>query len=159
MKLDHLLFLGVLLTGLAGCTGKDEPAGHAHTAPHKHEHQPPHGGTSVVLGEEQFHLEFVRNASVGSLSCYILDAHMENFVRIEAPSFTVQTEINGARQILEFKPVTNPATGEKEGSTSQFEATAPWLKSTAQFRGAIPKLSFRDQSFTNINFRFPEGNE
>ena len=84
---------------------------------------------------------------------------MENFVRIEVSSFTVQTEINGAHQILEFKPLTNPATGEKEGSTSQFEAIAPCLMSTAQFRGMIPNITLRAQSFTNINFQFPEGNE
>ena len=61
-------------TLLAGCGGKDDHAGHDHGHGHKHEHRPPHGGTAVVLGREAFHLELVRTAETGLLTCYVLNS-------------------------------------------------------------------------------------
>lgn len=149
----------------AGCGAKDEHAGHdhdhdhGHGAAHKHEHRPPHGGTPVVLGNEAFHLEFVRDAVNGSLTCYVMDAHLESFVRIAAPVFTVAADVAGSAKNLEFKAVANGATGEKEGDTSQFDAKADWLKTATNFTGNISELTVRGVKFSDIKFRFPEGNE
>ena len=74
---------------LTGCGGKEEPAGHDHGGGHKHEHRAPHGGTAIVLGKEAFHLELVRTAEAGRLTCYGLDGHMESFIGIPALHLTI----------------------------------------------------------------------
>ena len=109
---------------LAGC-GKKSPAdghdhgshGSAHPAHadgagsgHGHRHTPPHGGTGVVLGQEAFHLEFVLDPERGAMTAYVLDAHMENFVRCAETEFSVVAQADGKTETLVFKPVANLAT-------------------------------------------------
>jgi hypothetical protein len=55
--------------------------------------------------------------------------------------------------------VANAATGEKSGDTSQFEARAAWLKTTTNFTGKVFGITIKGTTFTDVNFRFPEGNE
>lgn len=113
----------------------------------------------MVLGREAFHLELVRTAETGLLTCYILDGHMESFLRIPAPSLALETTVSNRTATLDLLPVANAATGEKAGDTSQFEAKADWLKTTTTFAGRIPTITIRGATFTNVTFRFPEGNE
>lgn len=149
----------LLLALLAGCGQDGSPSAQNGAPAHKHEHRPPHGGTAVELGEEAFHLELVRDAAEGSMTCYVMDGHLENFIRVAAPGFTVEAEVAGTKQALEFRAVPNTATGEKEGDTSQFDAKAGWLRTATNFSGRIPGLTIRGTTFTDIRFRFPEGNE
>jgi hypothetical protein len=149
-----------LIPLLQGCgPGKDEHAGHDHGPAHKHEHRAPHGGTAVVLGNEAFHLEFVRDAASGTLTCFVLDAHMENFVRIAAASVALEAELENGKQSLGLAAVANAATGEKVGDSSQFESKADWVRNAAKFSGRIPEIEIRGTKFTDVRFRFPEGNE
>ena len=144
----------VLLCTLAACTKKDPHAGHDHSAHAKHAHTAPHGGTLVELGEHAFTLELVREAATGKLTAYLLDGHAESFVRVSAPSFEITATVAGAKQTLTLVAVANTATGEKVGATSQFEATADWLKTTASFEGVITSLTIRDNSFKGVSFKF-----
>ena len=109
-RLPRILLL-TLIPLLPGCgSDKDEHAGHDHGPAHKHEHRAPHGGTAVVLGNEAFHLEFVRDAATGTLTCYVLDAHMENFVRIAAwPGVSGRTETTSTA--VKPPPADSAATG------------------------------------------------
>jgi hypothetical protein len=45
------------------------------------------------------------------------------------------------------------------GDTSQFTATAEWLKTATNFDAVISLLDVNGTSFTNVNFNFPDGNE
>lgn len=159
--LSVLSFLPILTLSalLTGCGGKDEHAGHDHEGSHKHQHRAPHGGTAVVLGKEAFHLELVRNADAGLLTCYVLDGHMESFVRITAPQLNIETTVSNVTRTLELLPVANAATGENNGDTSQFEARAEWLKTTTNFTGKVIGITIKGTTFTDVAFRFPEGNE
>ena len=48
------------------CTGCDAPEQkHSSSAPHGHHHDPPHGGSLIQLGNEQYHLELVMDRSTG----------------------------------------------------------------------------------------------
>lgn len=155
-----LTILALTLSALvAGCGGPGEPAGHDHGGAHKHEHRAPHGGTAIVLGNEAFHLELVRTADAGLLTCYVLDGHMESFIRIPAPRLDIETTVSNVTRTLELLPVANAATGEKSGDTSQFEARAEWLKSATNFTGKVIGVTIKGATFTNVSFRFPEGNE
>lgn len=154
----------ILLT--ASCRDAHDPhAGHDHahektaSAPtkHAHEHIPPHGGTPVVLGNEVFHLEFVRDPARGVLQAYILDSHMEQFIRSAMPSFQVVATVGGEKRPLLFKPVIDPATGEKPGDASLFEAEAEWLKTTPAFDASIVAIDIRGATFAEVPFKFPAG--
>jgi len=165
MKLKLLAPFLALALSMAAC--KDKHAGHDHAksgdgkkaSAHQHEHTPPHGGTPVVLGEEEFHLEFVRDAAAGKLQLYVLDGHMDKFVRIAAPAIEVTASLAGAPQTLSFQPVPNPATGEKVGDTSLFETQADWLKTATNFDAVVKLVDVKGKAFKDVKFNFPKGNE
>lgn len=161
-SLRPLAFAAVLLSSLAACSKSDPHAGHNHgpsAEAHKHEHKAPHGGTAVVLGNETYHLEIVRDAEAGKLTVYVLDGEMENFIRIAAPSVEIVATVGGAKQTLTLAAVANPATGETVGNTSMFEAKADWLKTTANFDAVVTKVEIRGTAFSMVAFNFPKGNE
>jgi hypothetical protein len=149
----------LLLAANVGCTRTDNPSAAKSAHSHGHEHKAPHGGTAIVLGNETYHLELVRDAAAGTLTGYVLDGHMEAFIRTKAPTFTVVASVGGEKRPLTFKAVANPATGETAGDTSQFEAQADWLKTTATFEAVLTSLDIRGTKFENVAFHFPNGNE
>ncbi len=154
-----MLFPLVAVLGfLTGCG--DAP--HEHLAgekPHQHEHTPPHGGTAVVLGKEQFHLELVRDATNGLMQVYVLDGHMENFVRLTNTTIELAVQVDGKSQMLSLNAVAATASGETVGDTALFEARAEWLKTTTNFDGTIKALTVRGAQFKDVTFNFPKGNE
>ncbi len=113
----------------------------------------------MELGHEEFHVEFVLDAAAGRLTAYVMDGELEQFIRVSAVSFEVQAKVDGADQSLTFSPVANAATGEKAGDTSQFEATAAWLKTTTNFDATLRELTVRTQTYRAVKFNFPKGNE
>jgi len=147
------------LLGFVGCgraPAKGESTG---AAVHPHEHIAPHGGTPVVLGKEEFHLELVWDAPRHTLTAYVLDGEMEQFVRIPASNFTVRTSLGGRGVELNFRAVANSATGESVGDTSQFEAAFPGFQAGGSFDGILSQLTIRGHGFSNVNFNFPKGND
>ncbi len=146
----------LLATGLAACSRPAAPAP-APAAPHAH--HAPHGGTAVVLGAEQYHLELVRDAAAGRLSAYVLDGELENFIRLAAPALEITATVGGQPHPLRLVPVANPATGETVGSTALFEAQADWLQTTPDFDGCLARIEVRGQVFTAVPFNFPRGND
>ena len=155
--------LCVALLASTACRRTDDhdhsKAGHSHEHEHKHAHVAPHGGTAVVLGDEAFHLEFVQDTQLGTLTAYVLDGHMEQFIRIGMPAFAAVLSVEGRTESLVFNAVANLATDETVGDTSQFVAQADWLKQTNRFEAKITGITIRGQTFENVSFRFPEGNE
>ena len=157
MKTVILIFF-VSLACLAGCSKKSAQTAVPEPA-HKHEHKPPHHGTPVVLGNEEYHVELVLDPPAGKIQAYILDGELENFIRIQQPSFMVVAKLSGGEELLTFQAVANNATGETIGDTSLFEAQAEWLKTTATFDGLIKDLQVRDKSYRDVAFNFPKGND
>jgi hypothetical protein len=138
----------VLALALGGCAKKEQVG--------SHKDQPPHGGTPVALGEN-YNFEFVLDAASGTLSAYLLDDEMEEFVRSGMLSFELTAKIGGVEQTLVFKPVANPATGETVGDTSLFTAQAGWLKTTTAFDAVIKSVTLDGTTFSNVAFNFPKG--
>lgn len=164
-KLLNPLLALVLTLALPAC--KDQHTGHDHSKPgeaqkaaaHKHEHTPPHGGAPVVLGEEEYHLEVVRDAAAGKLQLYVMDGELEKFIRIAAASIEVTAQVNDKAEALTFKPVANPATGEQAGDTSLFEAQADWVKTATNFDAVVKLVDVKGRPFKDVKFNFPKGNE
>ena len=159
MKLSRFITL-LLLVPLAftvGCAKKPETA--ASAKPAKHEHHPPHGGTPVVLGDEVYHVELVRDAATGKLQAFVFDGELENFIRSSVPSFEIDATVNGAPQTLVLKAVPNSATGETVGDTALFETQADWLKTTDNFDAVLKSITIRGTTFSDVKFNFPKGND
>lgn len=125
---------------------------------HPHDHQPPHGGTAVVLGTEEFHLEFLLDQTNGVLRAYVLDGHLENFVRLTAPAVGLVLQLPAGEQALSLAAVASTATGETVGDTSLFSGQSDPLKGLDRFSAVIPEIEIRGRRYTNIMFQFPEGN-
>jgi hypothetical protein len=158
----HLLFAALMsllasAVFVAGCTRKEPAATPASVA--KHQHNSPHGGTAVVLGDEMYHLEFVRDPTEGKLDAYVFDGEMENFIRIPALTIELRVSVVGAPATLVLQGVANPMTGETAGDTSQFSAQADWLKVTPAFDAVLRSITIRGTTFTDVKFNFPKGND
>jgi hypothetical protein len=156
--LSLLAMAGV--SGVAGCS-KPTTAGSAQVPPARHEHKPPHGGTAVVLGNENFHLELVRGETADILLAYVLDGEMENFVRSSAPSFEVAAiaRTHADSRTLVFRAVASSATGETVGDTAAFAAQDEWLRTNGSFDAVLKSITVRGSTFTHVDFHFPEGND
>ena len=146
---------------MLGCA-PEESHDHAHDhnhgehVDHAHQHIAPHGGAAVVLGDELYHLEFVLDAQTASLDCYVLDGHMEQFLRIENDHIELEIE-DGER--LKLLPIASRATGESVGDTSHFRAELEWPKGKINFEATVKEITINGNRFENIPFRYPEGNE
>jgi len=156
MKTYRLSPVLALAVALNGCGKHPDQAA---ATPHKHEHKPPHGGTPVVLGHEEFHVEFVRDTAAGKLTAFVMDGELENFVRVSAASFVIRLNTPRSEKSLVFQAVPNSASGETVGDTSQFEAQADWLKTTPTFDAVLLALTVRALTYTNVAFNFPKGND
>jgi hypothetical protein len=156
-----ITYLCLLLTAGAflGCSKPAETAAPKTEAVHKHEHHPPHGGTPVVLGEEEYHIELVLDAGAGKLQAFVLDGELENFVRVPAESLEIDAEVSGRQERLNLRAVPNTATGEKVGDTSLFETQADWLKTTPSFDAALKEIAVRGKTYSQVKFNFPKGND
>ena len=155
MKPQFLLNLALAAALCGGCAKSESTP--KTEAVHKHEHKPPHGGTPVELGEEEYHVELVRDAAAGKMQAFIFDGELENFVRIPAGSFTVGAKVAGKEEPLVFQAVPNAATGETVGDTALFEARADWLKTTPRFDAVLKEITVRAKTYTNVAFNFPKG--
>ena len=133
-------------------------AGSATDRPKPHRAVPPHGGTPIVVGDEAFTIELVREPGSGTLRAYVLDGELEGFVRIAAQQLSLEVEWQGGRKVLALKPVADLATGETAGDTSLFETRTDWLKKAGRFKGVFRNLRIHDQDFPAVAFSFPEGN-
>jgi hypothetical protein len=156
--MKHALILALSLALLAGCKKSGIDNTSAPTSVH-HEHKPPHGGTPVVLGNEEYHLELVLIRSEGKVQAFVMDGELENFVRIPAKMFEVEVKLADKNLPLIFNAVPNRATGETVGDTSAFEASSYWLKTNATFDAVLKELTIRTKLYQNVQFNFPKGND
>ena len=158
MKAFFTILLSASIGMLAGC-GENTSKPSEQKAPTKHEHKPPHGGTPVVLGSEEHHVELVLNPAEGKMDAYVMDGELENFQRISAESLRLAVSLSGQQETLLLKAVPNTATGEKVGDTSMFEAQADWLKTAKSFDAVLEEIEVGGTTYTNVEFNFPKGND
>ena len=145
-----------------GCTGQavQKPTATPTSSPlsqkHEHHHTAPHGGALVVLGEELAHLEFVLDQKTGTLTAYVLDGEAENAVRIPGTALELKLAKDSA---LSLQPVADELTGETKAETSTFRGESEGLKGVDSFEAVLVSIDVKGQSFNDVAFRFPEGNE
>jgi hypothetical protein len=139
---------------LAGC-GEHDHAGHDHGGGHSHDSL--QGGVAVELGDHQFHLDLLAVPEAGQLKAFIMDAHVENFVRVPLKSFDLMIEpAGGTPKTLTLEAQANAASGETVGDTSAFLGQADWLKGVTNFTAILPQLEIRGQTFRGVAIRYPK---
>jgi hypothetical protein len=140
----------------AGC-GERDHAGHDHGAGGGHAHDSLQGGVAVELGDHQFHLDLLAVPEAGQLKVFVMDAHVENFVRVPLKSFDLMVEpAGGTPKKLTLEAQANAASGETVGDTSAFLGQADWLKGVTNFTAILPELELRGQTFRGVVIRYPK---
>jgi hypothetical protein len=154
MKVITYLFLTLSLLFFFSCG--EEQQEEIHSA---HNHPAPHGGQLVELGKHGsgFNLELVLHEQ-GFLQIYVLDAHVQNFVRISANSIDIEiTDQNGTARIITCEPIEDPITGETVGNTSLFTSTER-INEILPLQGVINKIDIMEFPYENVEINF-SGNE
>jgi phenylpropionate dioxygenase-like ring-hydroxylating dioxygenase large terminal subunit len=142
---------------VAGC-GRSDPVPVPASGSSHHQHLPPHGGTVVELGPDQYHLELVHEAGSDQITAYVLDGEMEKFIRISQAQFQIRVT-HPSLGPLDFHAIESAATGERVGDTSEFTASTSWLKTNAVFDGTLSEIKIAGQAYRDISFNYPKGNE
>jgi hypothetical protein len=159
-KMQTVKFFTVLLLLLVGAApgcsrAPDRPVRDEHS----HYHEAPHGGTMVVLGPDDFHIEFVRDADRGVMQAYLMDGHMHQYVLVTNELFSLTVRLPAGETELVFRPVRKEQEGAASDRTALFEAEGAWLREHDRFEAVLKELTIRGKQYEQVVFRFPEGNE
>ena len=92
----------------------------------------------------------------GKMLAYVLDDHMEKYVRVPLTTFELVATMGGQEQRLTFNPVTNTPAGSVT-NTSVFSASVPGVAGLTNFEGTIPKITLDGKTFENVTFSYPKG--
>ena len=156
----------VLVTGLAlGCGNHHDHDHNGHSHGHDHDddghaHEAPNGGKMVELGEDACYLEFLMDES--NATRMTLLAHefhpQEAYVKLPMAQIEVVAKVGDKERKLMFKPVVDALLGNNATHSSEYEATADWLKDTTTFKGRIVHLDFPGGVTHNKPFQFSKKN-
>ena len=163
-------FLRLLLFGLIGlgASCSKSPVTVEFRVSTAHEHRAPHGGTPVVLGDESYHLELVRDADAGKLTAYVLDGEMDNFIRLRAPAIEIVATVAGEKRPLALAAVANSATGEtiagfeKENLADQIRlevvrAAQNYRTARAKIQVSVKAIAQSEEALRIIHDRYDVG--
>lgn len=120
-----------------------------------HHHGSIHGGVAVELGEHQYQLDLVNDPATGRMKGWVMDGHMENFVRLPVKSFEISVVAAGSTQQVTLTAQANAGTGETVGDTSQFQGESAGLRGLTNFTGTLHELEIRGASFRQVRFEYP----
>jgi hypothetical protein len=119
-----------------------------------HVHEPLLGGQLMALGEHGsgYNLELLIDEK-NHFSVYILDAHAENFVRIDQESLQVNLSDENTTS-LTLHAVADSATGETVGNTSHFQSKGT-VENFLPLKGIIQMIEIGSKQYSEIEFLFP----
>jgi hypothetical protein len=143
-----LKFLGILSLGglIAGCgpsASRDRPN-------HSHDHETPHGGQLVALGDESYHLEFVFHPDEGMVHLYVMDGDLERYVRIDATELALAVKLPAGAETLTLNATGNAVTGEEVGNTSLFEGSADSLGKMGAFEASMERIAIEGHVYEGV---------
>ena len=120
-----------------------------------HVHEPLLGGQLMALGEHGsgYNLELLIDEN-NRFSVYILDAHAENFVRIDQESMQVNLSDENKTSIT-LDAVADSATGETVGNTSHFQSKGT-VEKFLPLNGIIEMIEIGSKQYSEIEFAFPK---
>jgi hypothetical protein len=139
----------VVALGLMSCS-REHPVADMPTTVPPHEHAPKHGGALAELGKEEFHLEFTLGDTPGVLQAYVMDGEVEEYIRIQAPSFAATATVGNETFPLTFHAVASSESGETVGDTALFEARADWLTRRPAMKVTVPTITVKGHTYTGV---------
>lgn len=110
----------------------------------------------MQVGDHGFHLELVSDPIDEKMHAYVLDDHMEKYVKVPLTQFELIAKTAGQERRLKFNAVTNPPSGSAT-NTSLFTASATNLASLTNFQGVIPRITLDGKTFENVTVSYPKG--
>ena len=150
----NFLFAILIALFVVGCAEHqhDESCG-SHGGLHVHEALL--GGQLMALGEHGsgYNLELLIDEN-NHFSVYILDAHAENFVRIEQESLQMNLSDENTTSLI-LHAVADSATGETVGNTSHFK-TKGTVEKFLPLNGIIEMIEIGSKQYSEIEFAFPK---
>ncbi|MED5401909.1 MAG: hypothetical protein VX669_16085 [Planctomycetota bacterium] len=143
-NLKHWLANGIavlaaasLMTGPMGCGGTggdyqefkssdikpaDPDAHHGHHHHHGEEHEAPHGGTLVELGDHQYHAEIVWDEKAKTITVFLLDGEAKAAVPIAASELVLNIDTDGKETMHKLAAKPQDDDGD-DGQSSRFVTT------------------------------------
>ena len=131
-KLDALFLAAICAIAMAvqafGAPPAAKPAAKADA--HEHAEVGPHKGALIELGEEEYHAEFVLDEKTHTVSIYLMDGAVKNYVAIPAKEITVTLKHDGKPE--SFKLKAKPQKTDPAGMSSMSRPlqcnrnSAPW---------------------------------
>lgn len=112
----------------------------------------------MVVGQEAAHLEF-KLAQDGTMTCWILDSHVKDGVRIKQAEIKVKVTIGEAEHELVLAAVSDKLTGEKPGDSAKFEGKLDALAGVKAFDASIAEVEIKGAAYKAVAFPFPAGND
>lgn len=129
---------GLLLTGCNNTAKKEKPkeeAKEGHEHGHDHPDKGPHGGNLVEWGEEEYHVELVRESKDKKMTAYIFDGEVKKAVPIEAA--TLDLYITQPGPVAKLKMTAEPQKEDPAGQSSRFVASDDRLGSEKKLKGEL----------------------
>ena len=142
-KLDALLFAAICAASLAaqvfGAPPATKPAAKADA--HEHTEAGPHKGALIELGEEEYHAEFVLDEKTHTVSIYLMDGAVKNYVAIPAKEVTVTLKHDGKPE--SFKLKAKPQKTDPAGLSSMFTLKDEEFVDDLHHKGSDPRLMLK----------------
>ena len=139
-KLDAVLFAAICAASMAvqafGAPPVAKPAAKADA--HEHAEVGPHKGALIELGEEEYHAEFVLDEKTHTVSIFLMDGAVKNYVAIPAKEITVTLKHDGKTE--SFKLKAKPQKTDPAGMSSMFTLTDEEFVEDLQHKGSDPRL-------------------
>jgi hypothetical protein len=95
-----------------------KPSAAAKAPEHAHPDVGPHKGTLLELGEEEYHAEFLMDEKTETVTVYLLDGAVKNYVAIPAKDITIALKHDGKPE--SFKLKATPQKTDPAGLSSMF---------------------------------------
>ena len=146
-KLDAVLFAALCAASMAvqafgappATKPGDKPAAKADA--HEHAEVGPHKGALIELGEEEYHAEFVLDEKTHTVSIYLMDGAVKNYVAIPAKEITVTLKHDGKPE--SFKLKAKPQKTDPAGMSSMFTLKDEEFVEDLHHKGSDPRLMLK----------------
>ena len=139
-KWDALLLAAIcglaLVAQAFGAPPATKPAAKADA--HAHAEVGPHKGALLELGEEEYHAEFVVDKKLHTVTVYLMDGEVKNYVAIPAKDITITLKHDGKVETFKLKAV--PQKTDPAGLSSMFSLKDEELVDDLHHKEHDPRL-------------------
>ena len=144
-KMDAALFAAFCAASMAAHAFGAPPAAKPGDKPaakaDEHAEVGPHKGTLIELGAEEYHAEFVLDEKTHTVSIYLMDGAVKNYVAIPAKEITVTLKHDG--QPESFKLKAKPQKTDPAGMSSMFTLKDEEFVEDLHHKGSDPRLMLK----------------